>query len=123
MTETTVAYDEDGLHDPFLAALQKTLRPEVLDEAGEQLAALIEAVNAHGKKGSLTLKVSLDPHERVARAVEVTATVTTNPPKPKPVARIAYAHDGRLHRNDPLQDELPGMRAVPAADRHTEETA
>jgi hypothetical protein len=123
MTETSLAYDEDGVHDPFLVALQKTLRPELLDDAGEKLAELIEAVNAHGKKGSLTLQITLDPHERVLRAVEVTAVVKAKPPEPKPVARIAYAHRGRLHRNDPLQDELPGMRAVPAHDRRDEETA
>lgn len=111
---TTDQTPEPAVHDPFLVALQRSLRPEVLDEAGELLGELIEAVNSHGKKGSLTLQIVLDPHERVARAVEVIGTVKSKPPVPKPVASVAYAHDGRLHRSDPLQNELPGMRAVPA---------
>lgn len=114
--------DQVEVHDPFLVALQKSLRPEVLDEAGERLAEVINAVNDLGKKGSLTLTITLDPYERVARAVEVTGVVKAKPPQPKPVARVAYGHGGQLHRNDPMQDELPGVRAVEAP-THDEETA
>ena len=98
--------------DPFLAALQQSIRPEVLDRAGEQLAEVIEAVADIGKKGRITVQLDLTPHDRVPGAVEVTARVKAVKPEPAPVARIMWTHGPKLVTSDPRQQQLPGIRAV-----------
>lgn len=43
--------------EPFLAALHKSMRPEVLDRAAEQLAEVVAAVKREGKKGRVALTI------------------------------------------------------------------
>jgi hypothetical protein len=99
--------------EPFLHALHRALRPEVLVQAGDELADLVEAVTELRKKGRLTMTVELTPHERVPDAVEITCRVKAVPPTPPPVARIMYADGGRLVQEDPRQTRLElGPRLV-----------
>lgn len=102
----------DQTGDPFLVALSKSVSSTSLSEASQGLADVLEAVEEHRQTGTLSLKIKFKPHGNVARAVDVTTTVTATPPKPAPIEKIAYAHGGRLHRSDPLQPHVPGIRAV-----------
>lgn len=102
---------------PFLAALQDALRPEVLADASEQMAALVQAVKDQRKKGSLTLRIDLAPDSRVSDIVMVTARVATSPPKPDPIPKLMWTADGgHLALSDPKQHEIPGIRAVDNSD-------
>lgn len=98
---------DEGSYEPFLAALNKAIRPEVLDEAAAELAEVVAAVKAQGKKGALTLKVELTPMKNVPDAVEVTTRIKSTAPEPPARATPMWPdEDGRLHRNDPRQQRL-----------------
>lgn len=93
--------------EPFLTALNKAIRPEVLDRAADALAEVVAAVKREAKKGTLTLKVELAPMKNVPDAVEVTCRVKADPPEPPARATPMWPdEDGRLHRNDPRQQRL-----------------
>lgn len=106
--------DGETVIEPFLAALNKAIRPEVLDRAGGALAEVVAAVKREGKKGKLTLAIELSPMKNVPDAVEVTARVKATAPEPPARATPMWPDDdGRLHRNDPRQQALPfGVRPV-----------
>lgn len=114
--EPTDDGDVEGGPEPFLVALGKAIRPEVLAEAGDELARVVRSVETFGKKASLTLKVDLAPMKNNPDVAEVSATVTGKPAKPDPRATPMWPDgQGRLHRNDPRQQRLPfGPRAVGA---------
>lgn len=101
-------------HEPFLAALNKAIRPEVLDRASDLLAEVVAAVKREGKKGRLALTIDLVPMSNVPDAVEVTTRLKASPPQPPARATPMWPdEDGRLHRNDPRQQRLPfGVRPV-----------
>lgn len=101
---------------PFLAAMQQTVRPEVLDRAGDLLAELVEAVGELNKKGRLVFQLDIAPNDRVVGAVEVTARVKATKPEPAPVARIMWTYGQRLVTSDPRQQILPGIRPVRDSD-------
>lgn len=82
-------------------------------ELSEKLAELTAACMEHRKKGSLTLKVTVEPQKDkvtlfVSDEVSVKAPVADRP------SALYFADDrGNLSRNDPRQLEIP-LREVPA---------
>lgn len=103
----------DDLHDPFLHVLQQSIRPEVLDLAGRQLAEVIAAVAELDKKGRLTLTLELSPMKNGTGAAEVAVRIKAQLPQPTPASTLMWPdEDGRLHRHDPRQQGLPGIQAV-----------
>lgn len=106
-------HDEPDGPEPFLLALNKALRPEILARAGDQLGEVIAAVREQGKKGRLTLTIDLAPMKNVPDAVEVTAKVKAAPPEPPARAKAMWPTEaGRLETSDPRQAQLPGLRAI-----------
>lgn len=111
MTDTT---DDDGKQvRPFAAVLQDIQGGTVADDAATAMQELVAAVNEHGKKGELTLKVVVQPLKGNATALSVSGEVTTKPPRPEPATSVFF-HDaaGNLLRDDPRQVALPGLRRV-----------
>lgn len=99
--------------DPFLHVLQQAIRPEVLDRAGRQLAEVVAAVAELEKKGRLTLTLQVTPMKNNTGAAEVAVQVKAQVPEPPTASTFMWPdEDGHLHRNDPRQQELPGMRVV-----------
>ncbi len=82
-------------------------------DLSHKLADLVTACQASGKKGSITLTITLDPKGSENREMNVTAKVATKtPPGPDLDERtIFYAQRGQLLRNDPNQQNL-GFRSV-----------
>jgi hypothetical protein len=119
---TPVTGDQEEMSpEPFLAALQKALRPEVLAKAGDELGELIASVKAQGKKGRLTLTVELSPMKNVPDVVEVVGKVAVKPPEPPARAKAMWpTESGRLETNDPRQSELPGLSAVEAREERAQ---
>ncbi len=114
MSEETGQYETDGV-EPFLAVLQQAIRPEVLARAGEHMAQVVAAVAELQKKGRLTVTLDIVPMKNNTGAAEVTARVKASVPEPSPAATFMWPdEEGRLHRNDPRQQVLPGIRAVEA---------
>ena len=92
-----------------LKNIRQTAVAELSQAAG--LDALNELrVKYLGKKGSLTLSLTLGPSKTEA-PFEVTPAVVLKAPAPNRRASVFYADaDHNLVRRDPNQQELPGLR-------------
>ena len=107
-----------------LAVISQLRRGQTAADLAEGLAELVAAVRATGKKGSLTLKLTLAPH---AKGDDVILTlsddVTLKVPRAERGSSIFYATDSNgLVRNDPRQGELrfevlPGGERKPDAQK------
>lgn len=73
-------------------------------EAGEQLAALVKAVDETGKSGKLVLTIDV---KKSGQTVNVTAECTTKVPKVKPDSDTFWPTvEGNLSVNNPAQRKL-----------------
>lgn len=107
----------DGTVRPFMDWFSELSKGRIHDEATEQLAALVTAIQETGKKGELTIRVVVKPQPKMdGRAVTAEATVATKPPKADAATSLFFVDGSRLVRNDPEQLDLPGLRDVSAAD-------
>lgn len=104
---TSVPDDHAVVIRPFADVLRDLGKGQVADEAAVLLADLVQAVRAHGKKGTFTLKVAISPMKGSQRNVVVAAQASTSPPAGEPIAAVFFDDAaGNLHRNDPMQGEL-----------------
>ncbi len=98
---------------PFTDVLGELSAGSTLAALTEDLAQVVSAVKETGNQGEVTLKLTVKPNgeNRVVIADKITSKI----PKPERGSSLFYADDdGGLHRNDPLQEELP-LRVVPGA--------
>lgn len=85
-------------------------------EASEALQEVVAAVAATGKKGTVDVKVSVEPMKSNPGAMVTTVVVAAKVPEDPPRAAVFYADDdGNLTREDPRQPAFEGLRDVPAA--------
>ena len=92
---------------PFADVLRDLGKGQVADEAAILLTSLVQAVRAHGKKGTFTLKIQIGPMKGSSRNVLVAAQASITPPVGDPIAAVFYDdQSGNLHRNDPYQPQL-----------------
>ncbi|QDQ89156.1 hypothetical protein FMZ60_09085 [Alcaligenaceae bacterium SJ-26] len=83
-----------------------------MDVAGDKFSELINAVTAHQKVGTLTLKISVKPS--TAGAMAVKADVNINKPKGLPKESLLWATpDGNLMAEDPRQTKLDLKHVTP----------
>lgn len=89
---------------PFDAFFREHRRGQSMHEAGEVLRELVAAVEATGKGGSMTIKLTLKPDAKYGTAVEVRDEITAKLPTPEKGASLFYM-DGshNLIRDDPAQ--------------------
>ena len=102
----------DPPRKPFAAFLQEQRNGGLHGELSDALAALVEAVLEHGKKGSIVLTVTVAPN---ADGVTVTVTdkVKTTIPEGDRGAAIFFVDEhGNLTRRNPAQIELPLREVV-----------
>jgi hypothetical protein len=93
---------------PFGDVLASINRGTVADGLSSDLAELVNQVRATGRKGSITLKLTVAPFKGNNATLEVAAATSLSLPKGDPAAAIFYPDKhGGLHRNDPLQPQLP----------------
>lgn len=113
MTDTPQQDDTGGQVRPFAAVLQDINNGQVADQLATDMQTLVNAVREHGRKGSMTLKVEVQPRKGNTYALNVTARVDTKLPAPEPVESVFFTDaEGNLHRDDPRQLALPGLRTV-----------
>jgi len=75
----------------------------LLDDLANQMQELVTAVEHTGKGGSLTLKLDVKPFEKHGGAMVVKDTISGG--------TVLFATpEGNLQRNNPRQDDLPGIR-------------
>lgn len=98
---------------PFADILRDIRGGQVSDQAAVSIQELVAAVREHGKKGTLTLQITVEPMKNNEAALAVSGEVTLKAPKAAPKAAIFFAdNDGNLLRDDPRQIALPGLRRV-----------
>lgn len=82
-------------------------RGSVNDEATAELADVVEAVTELGKKGTVTIEVTVEPSGRGGQSVILAAVVKTKKPEPAPEAGLFFVGDhGALHRNSPHHPQM-----------------
>lgn len=82
-------------------------------EASRVLHDLVAAVRDSGKKGSMSIVLTVSSLKGSDAQVVVAAQVTAKPPKSEPAAAMFYLDEaGNLTRNDPRQLEMDGLRIV-----------
>lgn len=100
---------------PFAAWLREQASGKTHDELSEALWDLTQRVQETGKKGTLTLVVTVEPMPKTDGQVLVTHDeIKLKLPEYSRDASVAYVdRDGNLCRNNPLQPELTGLRPLP----------
>jgi|SRR5215469_7544112 len=107
-----MAEQEQGQTRPFADVLLELSKGRVHNDASFALQDLVAAVADTGKKGSLSLVITVTPSKADGQ-VEVTAEVKTKPPTPKPATSLFFVTDDHnLSRENPEQPHLP-LREVP----------
>ena len=90
----------------FVAVLTQLRRGAAVVDASEGLAEVVKAVRENGKKGKLSLTITVVPLSK-GDAVDLVCEVTVKVPKPNKGSSLFFvADDGTLLRNDPRQGEL-----------------
>jgi hypothetical protein len=79
------------------------------DELAAALSEVSEQVQLQGKKGTITLKLTVSQHK--AGALVVDADVDAKPPKGPGRSAIFFfdPESGELSRRDPRQPQIPGV--------------
>lgn len=95
----------------FLVLLSGLADGDTAADAAAQLKALTQAVRMVGKKGTVTLTVTVEPVKKSTNAVTVAAAVTSKAPRPSVPADFMFANsDGQLLRDRPDQMPLIGVK-------------
>lgn len=119
MTEPT-DQEPEGQTRPFAAALQELNRGRVHDELSRELQRLVEAVVDTGRKGTLTLQLTINPTGDTG-AMSINDQISVKAPRHDRAASLFFVtDDANLVRHDPRQMELP-LREVAGIDRRTGE--
>lgn len=83
-------------------ALTQIRKGKLLLEAQQKLQDVVKTCRATGKKGELTIKLSIKPSAN--GEMHVTGTADAKAPKPEVTASLFYdSEDGALLREDPKQ--------------------
>jgi hypothetical protein len=114
MTDQTSTSDDEAVQTrPFADVLQSLNKGRVHSELSDALQQLVAAVKETGKKGSISLTLTVAPVPKSDGLFDVADNVVLKAPKPARKSSFFYADDeANLVRNNPNQDELPGVRVV-----------
>lgn len=89
----------------FAQTLAKMAGGTLLPTLNDRLTEVAEAVHAHNKVGTLTLKLKLSPNGE--NGVTVEEDISSKVPQPNRGKALFFIDDsGNLLRNDPRQGEL-----------------
>lgn len=88
----------------FLATLQKHRGGGLLAEASDKLNALVAAVAATGKRGKMTIQLSVVPAQVGEQCATFHDDITVKAPKaPAPASMWFMTPDGQLLKENPKQ--------------------
>lgn len=92
---------------PFAQFLQEQRNGVLHSELSEHIAVLVATCVEHGRKGSLTLKLTVAPNKDGV-TLTISDDVAIKAPQGDRGAAIFFAdEDGNLSRRDPRQPQLP----------------
>ena len=97
---------------PFAAFMQE--RVATHDELSEGLWDLVDRVIDTGKKGSLTLVITVERDKKAPEVLIVSDEIKLKLPEYDRPGAIYWAdQQGNLSRSNPQQPEIEGLRALP----------
>ena len=102
----------------FAAFLVQHLAGRAHEEVSAEFHQLLAAVNEHGKKGSLTVKVTVEPPKGHIDGAPVVISIDSDLRAPKasaPPSLYFVDDDGNATRNDPRQLASFDVRDLPTA--------
>ena len=107
--------NDDPVIRPFADALIEMQGGRTHTELSESLHELIARVRDTGKKGTITLTITVAPVKNASEnTLTVSDLVTTKLPAHDRRVSLFFADaDGNLSRRDPNQLEFSGLREVP----------
>ncbi|MFE5771417.1 hypothetical protein ACFQ7O_23990 [Streptomyces sp. NPDC056485] len=120
MTDTTARPTETADVAAWLAG---HLNGRTAEELSAEFHTLLEAVRTHGKKGSLTITLVVEPPASGVESAPLPIGVESALKAPKPTApKSLYFLDehGNPVREDPRQLPLDVFRTAPATDTYKE---
>lgn len=89
----------------LISTLSDQRKGRCAQEASDALARIVKACRETGKKGKLTLALTIKPTSTEMMVID---EITEKIPKPDAAASVFYDDEnGNLTRNDPNQEELP----------------
>lgn len=113
----TQSTNESPPYTPFSDWLTQHAQGDVDIEMTLALAEVVQAVANHGKKGKVTLTVTVDNAGSGGRTVSTACTVEAKAPTADPEQSIFWVGDkGSLHRDDPYQQRMP-LKRLPTEPR------
>ncbi|MFF8409021.1 hypothetical protein [Streptomyces omiyaensis] len=105
-TQPETGTDEQHATAPVAAFLASHLSGRTDEELSREFHALLDAVRAHGKKGSMTITIVIDPPANGVDSAPMPIGVESavKAPKPTPVKSLYFLDDdGQPVREDPRQ--------------------
>lgn len=103
---------------PFAEFLQEQSQGRTHAEMSEALYDLAARVRDTGKKGSVTLTITIEPAKGDEDVLVVGDEIKLKLPEfPRKPSIFYTADDGNLSRTNPTQMTLPGLREVPTTTR------
>lgn len=110
--------DDERVIQPFNGWIREIDKGGLHDDLSTALADLGSAVHAHGKKGSLTLTVTLEPLKDNPEILQASGAITVKAPAArKRRASVFFMHpDGTMRRDNPNQPAFDGMEVVESGD-------
>ncbi|SDD43339.1 hypothetical protein [Auraticoccus monumenti] len=114
----TGAITDDPHIRPFADLLAEQGHGRLHSELSEGLWDLVNRVKETGKKGSMTLVITVEPDRRADDEVllvhdDVRLKLPAFPRKP---SMFYLGEEGNFSRSNPAQPELTGLREVPAGE-------
>lgn len=113
-TRTGEVIDDPAIR-PFADFLREQSGGKTHDEMSEALYDLAARVRDTGKKGTVTLTISIEPMKGDERVLVVSDEIRIKLPEfPRKPSFFFTAADGNLSRRDPEQLSFDSLREVPA---------
>lgn len=107
MSKSTKDDVDDTVVRPFADWLREQARGATHEELSEKLNELVSAVVETGKKGTLTLQITVDHVKKAeAHVLQVTDKVVLRAPEHDRQVSVFFSSMGNLSRNNPEQPEL-----------------
>lgn len=114
----TVQHTEDPQIGEFAIFLAQHLAGRSNEEISNEFHQLLAAVNEHGKKGSLTIKLLVEPPKGHVDGAPVVISIDSELKAPKasaPPALYFVDDEGNATRNDPRQIAAFDVRDINTA--------
>ncbi len=103
---------------PALDVFAQLRRGRMKHDLTERLHEVVQGVTNTGKKGKLVIELTIEPLKNDKTQVDVTDVITTKVPTLSlPSSRFFVTDDANLTRDDPQQERLGGIAAVPVPDK------